>query len=113
MPARSRVAATPQLSTRTWERLADRHRERELVGAVWDKLEELENRGGEYDLGLVAALRFVLVHHQPTSARRCGACRRTTARYLWRRRPWPCVVWLQVHYELIGPFTGGGHHRQQ
>lgn len=103
---------TPQLSARTWERLAARPRERELVCAVWDRLEELESLGSEPDLGLVAALRFVLVHHQPTGEGRCGACRRKSGRHLWCRRPWPCVVWLQVHYELIGPFAGGGHHRR-
>ncbi|MPZ67557.1 MAG: hypothetical protein GEU83_19365 [Pseudonocardiaceae bacterium] len=103
---------TLQLSTQAWERLADRPRKHALVGAVWDTLADLETLGGEWDLGLVAALRFVLVHHQPDGQGRCGACRRKTARHLWRRRSWPCVVWRQVHYELIGPFAGGGHHRQ-
>lgn len=102
---------TPQLSPRTWQRLANRPRERELVNAVWDRLAKLESLDGEHHLELVAALRFVLAHHQPDDEGRCGACRRRSARHLWRRRSWPCVVWLQVHYELIGPFAGGGHHR--
>lgn len=103
---------TLQLSAQAWERLADRPRKHALVGAVWDTLAELETLGGGHDLGLVAALRFVLVHHQPDGLGRCGACRRKTACHLWRRRSWPCVVWRQVHYELIGPFAGGGHHRR-
>lgn len=109
---RSKVDVTLQLPTKTWQRLASRPRERELVTAVWGRLEELDNIAGEHHLEVVAALRFVLVHHQPTTAGRCSACRRKSARHLWRRRPWPCAVWIQVHYELIGPFAGGGHHRQ-
>lgn len=101
-----------QLLPQTWERLAARPRERDLVGGVWDKLDELEYFRVGDDAGLVAALRFVLVFHQPTDGGRCRACRRKNARDLWRRRRWPCVVWLQVHYELIGPFGGGGHHRK-
>lgn len=104
------VDATLQLSHQTWVSLADRPRERRLVCAVWDRLEELGNHGG-HDKRMVAALRFVLVHHQPVGGR-CRACRRRGARSLWRRRSWPCVVWRQVHYELIGPFGGGGHHRR-
>ena len=101
---------TLQLATRTWALLINRPREQELVRSVWDRLEELERAG--YDLGSMAALRFVLVHHQPSSPRRCRACRRWNWRRLWRRRAWPCVVWTQIHYELVGPFAGGGHHRR-
>lgn len=104
---------TPQLSTHTWQRLAHRPRERELVTLVWDRLDELEDLGGEGHRQLVVALRFVLVAHQPTSGGRCGACRRKTLRQLWRRRPWPCAIWRQVHYELVGPFAGSGHHRHR
>lgn len=110
--ADARVVVILHLSSQTWESLADRPRERRLVRAVWDRLEELDKVHGGYDKRLVAALRFVLVYHQPTVRRRCSACRRKSARQLWRRRPWPCVVWLQVHYELIGPFSSGGHHRK-
>ncbi|MQA17817.1 MAG: hypothetical protein GEV09_28310 [Pseudonocardiaceae bacterium] len=101
-----------QLSPQTWQRLVDRPRERALVGAVCDRLDELDHLGDGCDRGLVAALRFVLVCHQPTSRRRCRACRHQSARRLWRSRRWPCPVWLQVHYELIGPFAGGRHRQQ-
>lgn len=89
---------TLQLSARTLAGLADRPRARELVRSVWDRLDELERAG--HDLGAIAALRSVLVHHQPTSAGRCPTCRRGTWRHLWRHRPFPCVAWIQVHFEL-------------
>ena len=101
---------TLQLSTRTWTLLINRPREQELVRSVWDRLEELEHTG--YDPGSLAALRFVLVHHQPSATRRCRSCRRWSWRRLWRHRSWPCVIWTQIHYELLGPFAGGGHHRR-
>jgi hypothetical protein len=102
---------TLQLSTRTVAWLADRPRARELVGSVWDTLTDLEHAG--HHPGAIAALRFVLVHHQPpTPTGRCPHCRFTWHR-LWRRRPWPCVVWRQIHHELLGPFATGVHHRQQ
>jgi hypothetical protein len=102
---------TLQLSTRTVAWLANRPRARELVGSVWDTLTDLERAG--HHPRTIAALRFVLVHHQPpTPTGRCPHCRFTWRR-LWRRRPWPCVVWRQIHHELLGPFATGAHHRQQ
>jgi hypothetical protein len=102
---------TLQLSTRTVAWLADRPRPRELVGSVWDTLTDLE-RAGHHPRTL-AALRFVLIHHQPpTPTGRCPHCRYTWHR-LWRRRPWPCVIWRQIHHELLGPFASGAHHRQR
>jgi hypothetical protein len=107
---RPRVDVTLQLSVQTVAWLADRPRARELIGSVWDKLAELERAG--HHTGAVAALRFVLIHHQPPSpAGRCRTCRRFTWRRLWCRRPFPCVVWRQVHGELLGPLTGGGRPR--
>lgn len=100
---------TLQLSTRTWSLLINRPHEQELVHSVWERLEELERSG--YDAGGMAALRFVLVHHQPSASRRCRACRRWGWQRLWQRRSWPCVIWSQVHYELVGgTYTGGRHH---
>ncbi len=95
---------TLQLSTRTVAWLADRPRARELVGSGGtDTLTDLERAG--HHSGAIAALRFVLVHHQPpTPTGRCPHCRFTWRR-LWRRRPWPCVVWRQIHHELLGPFA--------
>lgn len=102
---------TLQLSNRTLASLVDRPRERELVHSVWGRLDQLERAG--YDCGSMAALRFILVHHQPSVPGRCQACRRWGWRRLWRRRPWPCVVWTQVGYELLGPYFGrGNHHRR-
>jgi hypothetical protein len=54
---------TLQLSTQTVAWLADRPRPRELVGSVWDTLTDLERAG--HHPRTIAALRFVLVHHQP------------------------------------------------
>ncbi|MGH3992546.1 MAG: hypothetical protein ACRDSN_08775, partial [Pseudonocardiaceae bacterium] len=71
------------LSTRTLDWLAHRPRDRDLVRSVWDTLTELERAGQQP--GLIAALRSVLTHHQPTPAGRCHTCRRA-----WRRRPFPC-----------------------
>ena len=100
------VDVTLQLSARTVAWLADRPRARELVDSVWDKLAELEQAG--HHLGTIAALRFVLIHHQPPSPTgRCRTCPRYTWRRLWRRRPFPCMVWRQVRGELLGPLASG------
>ena len=105
-----RVDLTLQLSAQTVAWLADRPRARELVGSVWGKLAELERAG--HHPGAIAALRFVLIHHQPPSPTgRCRTCRRYTWRRLWRRRSFPCTVWRQVRSELLGPLTGGDHPR--
>ncbi len=106
-----RVDVTLQLSARTLAWLAKRPHTRELVRSVWDTLAELEQAG--HHRGLINALRFVLVHHQPmTRTGRCRACRRLTWRHLWRSRAFPCVVWRQIRTELLEPFIGGGHHRK-
>ncbi|MGH3823604.1 MAG: hypothetical protein ACRDRA_12370 [Pseudonocardiaceae bacterium] len=104
-----RAATTPQLSARTMAWLAQRPLARALVESVWDTLAELE-RAGQHPRPL-AALRFVLVHHEPTPAGRCRACRRLNWRGLWRRRRFPCVVWRQVRGELLGHLAIGGFHR--
>ncbi|MGH3924401.1 MAG: hypothetical protein ACRDTT_16325 [Pseudonocardiaceae bacterium] len=92
--------------------LADHPHARELVRSVWDELAKLERAGQHADT--IAALRVVLVHHQPpTAAGRCRTCRRFTWRNLWRRPPFPCIVWHQIRGELLGPFAGRGHHRRQ
>ncbi|MGH3934903.1 MAG: hypothetical protein ACRDS1_08015 [Pseudonocardiaceae bacterium] len=101
-----RVDATLQLSARTLNWLAQQPHARLVVESVWDTLAELERAG--HHPSLLAALRFVLIHHEPTSAGRCRACRRVSWRGLWRRRRFPCVVWRQIGGELLGHLTISG-----
>lgn len=82
--------------------VAARPHARKVVGSVWDRLAELE-RASQHP-GPVAALQSVLFHHQPRSGR-CCACRRLSWRRLWRRRPFPCTVWMTTHVELLGLFS--------
>jgi hypothetical protein len=103
------VDTTPHLSVRTVAWLAERPLARALVDSVWDTLTELETAG--HQPRLIAAVRFVLAHHQPTPAGRCRACRRVSWRGLWLRRRFPCVVWHQIRGELLGHLVIGGCHR--
>ncbi|HET9255696.1 MAG TPA: hypothetical protein VFO16_10900 [Pseudonocardiaceae bacterium] len=98
-------AATPQLPARTVAWLAGHPLAQALVEPVWDALGQLQR--ADHHPGLIAALRFVLVHHQPTAAGRCRACRRVGWRGGWRRRRFPCVVWQQIRGELLGHFRAG------
>jgi hypothetical protein len=94
------LTATPGESAR----LAEHPDAREMVSSVWTTLTALE-KAGQHP-GILAALRFVLIHHQPPSRTgRCPACRR----HLWRRRRFPCVVWRQVRGELLGHLTLAGY----
>ncbi len=104
-----RADATLQLSARTLTWLAQRPHARALVDSVWDTLAELQRAG--HPPRLLAALRFVLVHHEPTAAGRCRACRRVSWRGLWRRRRFPCVIWRQIRGELLGHLTISDYHR--
>jgi hypothetical protein len=98
--------ATRQLSTQTLNWLANHPHARRFVRSVRNKLTELE-RLGQYPEA-IDTLRRVLTHHQPTTAVRCRACRRWTG----RRRRFPCIVWHQIHSELLGGFASGSCHRQ-
>jgi hypothetical protein len=102
--------ATLHLSAHTLSWLAKRPVARALVDSVWNTLTEQEAAGSP--VRLVAALRFVLTHHQPTPAGRCRACRRMSWRGLWRRRRFPCLVWRQIRGELLGHLTISGFHRR-
>lgn len=94
-----------QLSAQTLAWLADRSHVRTVVRWVWDTLTELERVG--HDPGALGALRVVLLEHQPpTRAGRCPACRRFGWRRMWRRRTFPCGVWMTIHFELLGLFSG-------
>lgn len=44
--------------------------------------------------------RELLTEHQPDAAARCPVC---SGR--WRRRKWPCQVWVAAHERLIGGHT--------
>ncbi len=99
------VDAALGLSAPTVAWLADHPQARRFVHLVGDKLTELERSG--QDPGAIDALRRVLTHHQPTSAGRCRTCARVTG----RRRPFPCIVWHQIHCGLLGLFTDTGRHR--
>jgi len=88
------------LSTRTMAWLANHPHARRLVRSVWDKLTALE-RSGQYP-GALDALRRVLIQHQPTAAGRCRTCARVT----WRRPAFPCTVWHQIRFDLLGLFAG-------
>jgi hypothetical protein len=93
------VDTTLHLSTRTLDWLADHPQARRFVNSVWDTLTELE-RSGHYS-GAINALRRMLTRHQPTATGRCRTCRRLT----WRRQPFPCLVWHQIHCDLLGLFA--------
>ncbi|MGH3812520.1 MAG: hypothetical protein ACRDUV_08695 [Pseudonocardiaceae bacterium] len=106
-----RMDATPHLSAQTLNWLTQRPHAQALVDSVWDTLTELE--ATTHHRGVLAALRFVLVHHQPTPSGRCRACRRVSWRGLWRRRRFPCLVWRQVRGELLGHLATSGLHRRR
>ncbi len=100
------MAVAPHLSTHTVTWLAEHPRAGQLVGSVWDKLTELD-RAGQYP-GAIDALRRVLTQHQPTAAGRCRTCRRVAG----RRRPFPCIVWHQIRFDLLGLFATADRHHQ-
>jgi hypothetical protein len=101
--------ATPQLLPQTVTWLAKHAHARRVIRSVWDKLTELEHAGHHPDT--ITALRSVLTHHQPTPAGRCPTCRRLPWHHLWRRQPFPCMVWHQIRIEILGVFSRGDHHR--
>ncbi|MGH4007428.1 MAG: hypothetical protein ACRDTH_04545 [Pseudonocardiaceae bacterium] len=102
----ARVDTPLRLPTRTVAWLVDHPQARRFVGSVWGELAELERSG--HHPRTIDALRRVLIRHQPTSAGRCCTCRRVTG----RRRPFPCIVWHQIRFDLLGLFAGTGRHRQ-
>ncbi|MGH3852623.1 MAG: hypothetical protein ACRDR6_03815 [Pseudonocardiaceae bacterium] len=89
-----------RLSPRTVVWLAEHPHARRLVHSAWTTLTTLE-RSGQY-LGAIVALRHKLTQHQPTAAGRCRTCRRVA----WRRRPFPCAVWHQIRFDLLGLVAG-------
>jgi hypothetical protein len=80
-----------------------------LRRAVYDRLEAVGEHAGHADAGSLVKLarteihrltrcwRQVLAAHQPDEDGRCPLCSG-----LFRRRRWPCQVWLAAHQQLIG-----------
>jgi hypothetical protein len=93
--------AALHLSARTLAWLADHPHARRFARSAWDKLTELERAGHRPDT--IDALRRVLADHRPTPAGRCRSCRR----WRWRRRRFPCIVWHELHGDLLGLFPWG------
>jgi hypothetical protein len=83
----------PRLSETTARWIAGLPKHGNPVAAVWARLTELEASGQE-DSTVIAALRAVLLRHQPPQHGRCPACPK---RWLLRRRRWPCAEWTRVH----------------
>ncbi|MGH3766762.1 MAG: hypothetical protein ACRDTX_16700 [Pseudonocardiaceae bacterium] len=70
---------------------------------MWDTLTERERAG--HDPGALAALRTILLAHQPpTRAGRCCACPRFGWRRWWRHPAFPCGVWMSTDVQLQGFF---------
>lgn len=88
----------PRLPETTAQWIAGLPKHGNPVGAVWTRLMEL-NRAGQEDSAVIAALRAVLLRHQPPQHGRWPACPRSG---LCRRR-FPCVVWHRAHLELFSP----------
>lgn len=82
-----------------WLRMCRDPRAARLVQPVWSRLAELELAG--HDPGVLAALRYALMLHQPTRRGTCRACRWRAWPFVWWRR-WPCAAWIQVRAELLG-----------
>jgi hypothetical protein len=97
---------TPGLPETTQRFLAGLPRHGDPVGAVWNRLAELERAG--YDSLVIHALRAVLLPHQPPRYGRCPTC----AKRWWRRRRWPCAVWCRVHLALFSPCLETGDLRE-
>jgi hypothetical protein len=80
--------------------LAGPPRRGDPVGAVWSRLTELER--ADNDPTLIAALRAVLLPHQPPRCGRCPGCPKRWG----RSRRWPCLVWYRVHVALFSACVG-------
>ncbi|HET9118381.1 MAG TPA: hypothetical protein VFN75_09995 [Pseudonocardiaceae bacterium] len=99
MTIRQRGGGLPETTQRF---LAGLPRHGDPVGAVWNRLGELEHAGN--DPALVDALRAVLLPHQPPRYGRCPACPKRR----WARPRWPCAVWCRVHLALFSPWVETG-----
>ncbi len=98
---RPQAGVAQHLSPQTLAWLADRPHASKPVHWVWTTLTELER--ANHHPGALGALRSILLDHQPLT--RTGRCR-TCRRFSWRRRPFPCAVWMTIHFKLQGLFNG-------
>lgn len=74
IPLMPRVEAMPRLSVQTLVWLARHPGASAVAESVWGMLDELHEAGQHQ--GLIGALKFALIAHQPTAAGRCRGCRR-------------------------------------
>ncbi|HEX4101456.1 MAG TPA: hypothetical protein VHY21_13100 [Pseudonocardiaceae bacterium] len=88
----------PRLPETTTQWIAALPQRGNPVAAVWARLAELD-RAGQETSAVIAALRTLLLRHQPTRHGHCPACPRRGL----RRRRFPCVVWHRAHLELFSP----------
>ncbi|MGH3511424.1 MAG: hypothetical protein ACRDRB_04020 [Pseudonocardiaceae bacterium] len=96
------------LSAQTVAWLAKHPNALDVVNSVCITLTQLARTS--HHPGTLAALRFVLISHQPpTRTGRCPTCPRLSWHQLWRRRPFPCPVWRQIRGELSGHLTIANH----
>ncbi|APU17256.1 MULTISPECIES: hypothetical protein [Actinoalloteichus] len=93
--------------------------EKALRHAVLARLTMLDEAAEREDVDILAPLaraelqrladgwRLLLTVHQPDEDGRCRACPSG-----WRRRRWPCKVWLLAHRHLIGDGDTHGKRRR-
>ncbi|ASO22431.1 hypothetical protein FHR81_004212 [Actinoalloteichus hoggarensis] len=93
--------------------------EKALRHAVLTRLTMLDEAAEREDVDTLAPLaraelrrltdgwRLLLTVHQPDEDGRCRACPSG-----WRRRRWPCKVWLLAHRHLIGDGDTHGRRRR-
>jgi hypothetical protein len=97
-----RMELTQQLSAQTMAWLVDRPHTRTVIRSMWSTFTELERVPGQ-DPGVIVALRFILIDHQPLT--RTGRCR-TCPRF-------PCRVWFTLDLGMQGLVTSNnGRHRK-
>jgi hypothetical protein len=101
-PSIPRMELTQQLSAQTMAWLADQPHTRTVIRSMWSTLTEWE-RAPDQDPGVIAALRFILIDHQPLT--RTGRCR-TCPHF-------PCRVrfTLDIGMQVLVTSNNGRHHK--
>lgn len=95
-PSIPKMELTQQLLAQTMAWLADRPHTRTVIRSTW-------GYGAGQGPGVIAALRFILIDHQPlTPTGRCRTCPHV-----------PCRVWFTLDLETQGLVTSdNGQHRK-